>query len=197
MALPIGIAGFSLIEMLVATALIGVTVSILEAIIMQSVPNRDRSLSPGQGNEQRSGEIEWHSADLTAAEFVEPNRATPRPPLFDRRPTVNALDADLVVGAALRRNRSNQAEFFANQNEIKPQHTKRSSEPNKSDHTNVITDGNHATPVPVDVSFDVGRQRTAEPGILPRGSHEPYGILSWHNDFGSRAADLRPAPGQL
>lgn len=75
-------AGFTLVEALVAIALMGLIIGALVAVTSQWVPNWRRGLERVQGNEQVAIALDRLTADLSAAEFVTPNREVRRP-LFD------------------------------------------------------------------------------------------------------------------
>lgn len=76
------IAGFTLIEALVATVLMGVVVGALSIITAQWLPNWNRGFAGVQRSELVSIALERLAADVSAAEFVPPNRETKRP-LFE------------------------------------------------------------------------------------------------------------------
>jgi general secretion pathway protein J len=75
-------AGFSLIEALVAMALMGMILAALATVIAQWLPNWNRGLVQLQRNEQIALGVERMIADLAAAEFIPASRDTLRP-LFD------------------------------------------------------------------------------------------------------------------
>jgi len=75
-------AGFTLIEALLATALMGVILAALATITAQWLPNWNRGLARVQRAEQLSLGLERLVADLAAAEFVAPGRELSKP-LFD------------------------------------------------------------------------------------------------------------------
>ena len=62
-------AGFTLIEVLCATALIAMILSALAAVTAQWLPNWNRGISRIQRNEHIALGLERLSADLAAAEF--------------------------------------------------------------------------------------------------------------------------------
>lgn len=76
------LAGFTLIEALIAMALMGMIVSSLAAISAQWLPNWNRGVIRIQRNEQIALGLERLSADFSAAEFIAPHRET-RQPIFD------------------------------------------------------------------------------------------------------------------
>jgi general secretion pathway protein J len=80
-----GEAGFTLIETLVALALMGLILSALATITAQWLPNWNRGLDRVQRSEGVSIAMERIAADLAAAEFVPANRDQKRP-LFDGSP---------------------------------------------------------------------------------------------------------------
>ncbi|MGY3450430.1 PulJ/GspJ family protein [Bradyrhizobium sp. USDA 4353] len=69
-------AGFTLIEVLVAMALMGLLVSALAAITAQWIPNWNRGLHRIQRNESLSVALDRISADIAAAEFIRPDGQT-------------------------------------------------------------------------------------------------------------------------
>ncbi|MGQ4274796.1 PulJ/GspJ family protein [Terrihabitans sp. B22-R8] len=75
-------AGFSLIEALVATALMGLVLSGLALLTGQWLPNWQRGLGRVQAGEMAGLAIDRIAADLAAAEFVPAHRET-RKPLFE------------------------------------------------------------------------------------------------------------------
>jgi general secretion pathway protein J len=74
-------AGFTMIEVLVAIALTGLILGALVAVTAQWMPNWSRGLVQVQRVEQVAIALDRLAADLAAAEFVSPNRAT-NAPLF-------------------------------------------------------------------------------------------------------------------
>jgi general secretion pathway protein J len=80
-----GEAGFTLIETLVALALMGLILSALATITAQWLPNWNRGLDRVQRVEEVSIAMERIAADLAAAEYVPANRDQKRP-LFDGSP---------------------------------------------------------------------------------------------------------------
>lgn len=76
------VAGFTLLEALVAMALIGMILAALATITAQWLPNWNRGFARLQRNEQLAIALERLVADLAAAEFVALDRDT-RQPVFD------------------------------------------------------------------------------------------------------------------
>jgi general secretion pathway protein J len=74
-------AGFTMFEALIAIALMGLILGALAAVTAQWVPNWTRGLVQVQRNEQVAIALDRLVADLSAAEFVSPNRST-NSPLF-------------------------------------------------------------------------------------------------------------------
>ncbi|MDX6805925.1 PulJ/GspJ family protein [Terrihabitans rhizophilus] len=72
-------AGFSLVEALVATALMGLVLTGLTLITSQWMPNWQRGLSRVQASEALGLAVDRMAADLAAAEFVPENREAKRP----------------------------------------------------------------------------------------------------------------------
>jgi general secretion pathway protein J len=77
-----GEGGFSLIETLVAMALMGLVLSALASITAQWLPNWNRGLERIQRSELIGIALQRIGADLAAAEYVSANRDARRP-LFD------------------------------------------------------------------------------------------------------------------
>ena len=75
-------AGFTLIETLVAVALMGLIMSALATITAQWLPNWNRGIDRVQRSEQVAIAMERIAADLSAVAFVPPNRDQKKP-LFD------------------------------------------------------------------------------------------------------------------
>jgi general secretion pathway protein J len=75
-------AGFTLIEALVATALMGLTLAALATITAQWLPNWNHGVVRVQRNEQVALGLERLAADLAAADFIPANNQT-RKPFFD------------------------------------------------------------------------------------------------------------------
>lgn len=78
-------AGFTLLEALVAMALMGMILMALATITGQWLPNWKHGFVSLQSNEQIAIAIDRLAADLSAAEFVSANRHT-HLPLFNGRP---------------------------------------------------------------------------------------------------------------
>jgi general secretion pathway protein J len=76
------VRGFTLIEALVATALMGLVLAALASITAQWLPNWNRGIARVQRAELVSMSLNRLVADLEAAEFIPPNRET-KLPLFD------------------------------------------------------------------------------------------------------------------
>jgi general secretion pathway protein J len=76
------VAGFTLLEALIATALMGTILAALATITAQWLPNWNRGFARVQQNEQLMLGLERLIADLAAAEFVPLGRET-RQPFFD------------------------------------------------------------------------------------------------------------------
>lgn len=72
-------AGFTMFEALVAIALMGLILGALAAVTAQWMPNWARGLAQVQRNEQVAIALDRLAADLSAAEFVSPNRSTSAP----------------------------------------------------------------------------------------------------------------------
>ncbi len=77
-----GERGFTLIEAIVALALMGLVLSALASITAQWLPNWNRGLSRIQRSEMIGIALQRIGADLAAAEYVPANRDSRRP-LFD------------------------------------------------------------------------------------------------------------------
>jgi general secretion pathway protein J len=75
-------AGFTLIEAVVALALMGLVLSALASITAQWLPNWNRGVDRVQRDEQIGTALQRIAADLAAAEFVPANRES-RHPMFD------------------------------------------------------------------------------------------------------------------
>src|SRR5215471_20967656 len=75
-------AGFTLMEVLMATALLGAILAALATITAQWLPNWNRGMARVQRNEQLALGLQRLVGDLSAAEFVSPGRDTVDP-LFD------------------------------------------------------------------------------------------------------------------
>lgn len=75
-------AGFTLLEALVATALMGLILAALATVTAQWLPNWDRGLVRVQRNEQIALALDRLSADLAAAQFI-PLNGEAHKPFFD------------------------------------------------------------------------------------------------------------------
>jgi general secretion pathway protein J len=75
-------AGFTLLEALVATALMGLILTALATITAQWLPNWNHGIVRVQRNDQVALGLERLAADLAAAEFIPTNNQT-RKPFFD------------------------------------------------------------------------------------------------------------------
>jgi general secretion pathway protein J len=80
------VAGFTLLEALVATTLMGMILAALGAITAQWLPSWNRGFLRVQRSELFSVALNRLSADLSASEFVTPNRVT-KIPLFEGTPS--------------------------------------------------------------------------------------------------------------
>jgi len=76
------VSGFTLIEALVATALMGVILAGLATITSQWMPNWNRGMARAQSVELAGIALNRLAADIGASEFITPNRDT-KAPLFD------------------------------------------------------------------------------------------------------------------
>jgi general secretion pathway protein J len=76
------VRGFTLMEALVATALMGLVLAALGSITAQWLPNWNRGIARVQRTELVSMSLNRLVGDLEAAEFIPPNRET-KLPLFD------------------------------------------------------------------------------------------------------------------
>jgi general secretion pathway protein J len=76
------ISGFTLIEALIATALMGIILAALASITSQWLPNWNRGIARAQRSELVSIALNRLVADIGASEFISPNRDT-KAPLFD------------------------------------------------------------------------------------------------------------------
>jgi general secretion pathway protein J len=76
------VSGFTLIEALVATVLMGMILAALASITSQWLPNWNRGIVRAQRSELVSIALDRLIADLGASEFISPNRDT-KAPLFD------------------------------------------------------------------------------------------------------------------
>jgi general secretion pathway protein J len=75
-------AGFTLVEALVATLLMGMVLAALATVTVQWLPNWNRGFARVQRTELLAIAIERLAADFAAVEFVPPNRKTDHP-LFE------------------------------------------------------------------------------------------------------------------
>jgi general secretion pathway protein J len=80
------VAGFTLIEALVATVLMGLVLASLATITARWLPNWNRGFVRVQRNESLEFGLERIVDDLASAEFIPPNARDPHP-LFDGTPT--------------------------------------------------------------------------------------------------------------
>jgi len=76
------VSGFTLLEALVATALMGVILTALASITSQWLPNWNRGIARAQRSELVSIVLNRLVADFGASEFIPPNRDT-KVPIFD------------------------------------------------------------------------------------------------------------------
>jgi general secretion pathway protein J len=76
------VRGFTLIEALVATALMGLVLAALATITAQWLPNWNRGIARAQRAELVSVSLDRLTADIKSAEFIEPSRGS-KLPLFD------------------------------------------------------------------------------------------------------------------
>jgi general secretion pathway protein J len=79
-------AGFTLIEALVATALMGVVLVALASLAGQWLPNWNRGIARAQSSELISIALDRLVGDVSASQFVTPNRDS-QVPLFDGTPS--------------------------------------------------------------------------------------------------------------
>ena len=79
------VAGFTLLEVLIATALMGMILAALATITGQWLPNWNRGFARVQRNDQIALGLERLVADLAAAEFIPLSRETSQP-LFEGGP---------------------------------------------------------------------------------------------------------------
>jgi general secretion pathway protein J len=79
------VAGFTLIEALVATALMGVVLASLASLTGQWLPNWNRGISRAQSSELIGLALDRLVGDIAASEFVTPSRDATAP-LFDGAP---------------------------------------------------------------------------------------------------------------
>jgi general secretion pathway protein J len=85
-----GIAGFTLLEALVATTLMGVLLATIGAITAQWLPSWNRGFMRVQRSELFTVALNRLAADLSAAEFITPNREA-KLPIFEGTPTAVTL----------------------------------------------------------------------------------------------------------
>jgi general secretion pathway protein J len=76
------LAGFTLLEALIATTLMGVTLAAIGSITAQWLPSWNRGFMRVQRSEVFAVALNRLAADLAAAEFITPNRESKRP-LFE------------------------------------------------------------------------------------------------------------------
>ena len=76
------VSGFTLLEALVATALMGVILTALASITSQWLPNWNRGIARAQRSELVSIVLNRLVADFGASEFIPPNRDF-KTPIFD------------------------------------------------------------------------------------------------------------------
>jgi general secretion pathway protein J len=84
------VAGFTLFEALVATTLMGMILAALGAITAQWLPSWNRGFMRVQRSELFSVALSRLAADLSAAEFITPNRVT-KLPIFEGGPSAVTL----------------------------------------------------------------------------------------------------------
>jgi len=77
-----GIAGFTLLEALVATTLMGMILAAIGAITAQWLPGWNRGFARVQRSELLSVALNRLAADLSASEFITPNRES-KLPIFE------------------------------------------------------------------------------------------------------------------
>ncbi len=87
---PTHVAGFTLFEALVATTLMGMILAALGAITAQWLPSWNRGFVRTQRSELFNVALNRLAADLSAAEFVTPNRGT-KLPIFEGGPSAVTL----------------------------------------------------------------------------------------------------------
>jgi general secretion pathway protein J len=80
------VRGFTLMEAMVATVLMGMILAAIASITAQWLPNWNRGIARVQHAELVSISLNRLVADIQAAEFISPNRDT-KLPLFDGTPT--------------------------------------------------------------------------------------------------------------
>lgn len=84
------VAGFTLFEALVATTLMGMILAALGAITAQWLPSWNRGFMRVQRSELFNVALNRLAADLSAAEFITPNRGT-KLPIFEGGPSAVTL----------------------------------------------------------------------------------------------------------
>jgi general secretion pathway protein J len=87
---PSGVAGFTLLEALIATTLMGVTLAALGSITAQWLPSWNRGFMRVQRSELFAVAFNRLANDLAAAEFITPNRES-KLPLFEGSATAVTL----------------------------------------------------------------------------------------------------------
>jgi general secretion pathway protein J len=80
-----GVAGFTMIEMLMVTALMGAILAALATVTAQWLPNWNRGMASVQRADALGGGLERIIADLSAAEFIPLGRGITQP-LFEGGP---------------------------------------------------------------------------------------------------------------
>jgi general secretion pathway protein J len=83
-------AGFTLLEALIATTLMGVTLAAIGSITAQWLPSWNRGFMRVQRSELFAVALNRLAADLAAAEFITPNRES-KLPLFEGSPSAVTL----------------------------------------------------------------------------------------------------------
>jgi len=76
---PSDCAGFTLVEMLVATVLMAMVLAAVATVTSQWLPNWNRNVARLQSNDQISLGLDRLTADISAAEFISPGRGTLQP----------------------------------------------------------------------------------------------------------------------
>ena len=94
------VAGFTLVEALVAMALMGLVLTGLAMVTSQWLPNWQRGLARVQSSELIALAIDRIVADLASAEFVPPNRATKKPLFAGSEASVTFVRTALGPNAA-------------------------------------------------------------------------------------------------
>src|SRR5215472_613115 len=85
-----GVAGFTLLEALIATTLMAMVLAAIGAITAQWLPSWNRGFMRVQRSELFTVALNRLAADLSAAEFITPNRGTSSP-LFEGTPSAVTL----------------------------------------------------------------------------------------------------------